>query len=172
MVTGETKTNHSASLININDTWHDIPQFCTMLTMYYVNIGGDVDLNMPDLPQGGNPPVKVEAYEVHRLLCDTNNRKATHASDYPSWVSKNNAVVLAEPMADIVNSILSSGIYPKIWKSAEVTPLPNTCTANPKSCEDYRPISLLYHLSKVTEKIINRELAKYMYIEPDINQYA
>ena len=136
--------------------------------MYYVNIVGDVDLNMPDLPQGGNPPVKVEAYAVHRLLCDTNTRKATHASDYPSWVSKNNAVVLAEPMADIVYSILSSGIYPKIWKSAEVTPLPNT--ANPKSCEDYRPISLLFHLSKVTEKIINRELAKY--IEPDINQYA
>ena len=139
-----------------------------MLNYYYVNIGGDVKLNMPDLPPGGNPPVKVEAYEVHHLLCELNTRKAISSSDYPSWVSENNAVLLAEPMADIVNSILSSGIYPKIWKSAEVTPLPNT--ANPKSCEDYRPISLLYHLSKVTEKIINRELAKY--IEPDINQYA
>ena len=30
---------------------------------------------------------------------------------------------------------------------------------------------MLYHPSKVTENI-NRELAKYMYIEPDINQYA
>ena len=93
---------------------------------------------MPDLPPGENPPLKVKAYEVHRFLCNINTRKATYSSDYPSWVSKNNAVVLAEPMADIVNSILSSGIYPKIWKSAEVTPLPKT--ANPKSCKDYRPI--------------------------------
>ena len=93
---------------------------------------------MPDLPPGGNPPVKVKVYEVYCLLCNINTRKSYIFVRLSSWVSKNNAVVLAEPMADIVNSILSGGIYPKIWKIAEVTPLPKT--ANPKSCKDYRPI--------------------------------
>ena len=43
-VTGETKTNHSGSFINIHDTWYDIPQFCTMPNEYHVNIGGMLNL--------------------------------------------------------------------------------------------------------------------------------
>ena len=49
----------------------------------------------------------------------THTKKATHSADYPSWVSKNNAEALAKAITGIVNSILTTGIYPNVRKNAE-----------------------------------------------------
>ena len=110
----------------------------------------------------------VHEWEIYNSLKQINTRKASHSADYPSWVTRNNAEVLAKPISNIVNSVLVMGIYPEIWKVSEITPLPKV--KNPVTCKDYRPISLLYHISKITEKFMNRELAKY--ISKDDAQYA
>ena len=77
----------------------------------------------------------------------THTKKATHSADYPSWLSKNNAEALAKPITNIVNSILTTGIYPNVRKSAEITPLKKN--SNSQTCKDYRPMSLLFHVSKI-----------------------
>ena len=43
-------------------------------------------------------------------------------------------------------------------------------TATPTTSKEFCPISLLYHLSKIAEKFLNRELSKYT--PSDENQYA
>ena len=43
-------------------------------------------------------------------------------------------------------------------------------TAPPTTSKEFRPISLLYHRSKIAEKFLNKELSKYT--PSDDNQYA
>ena len=42
----------------------------------------------------------------------------------------------------------------------------------PGTYKDFRPISLLYHLSKITERFINRELSNYVSVDPDQFAYS
>ena len=52
------------------------------------------------------------------------------------------------------------GIFPKIFKTAEVIPI---CKSGPKNLvHNYRPISLLPCLSKVLEKVIKNKLVSFL----------
>ena len=167
-VTGEKRSDNSQPYQFIDNTWLNCDDFCDKLNNYYVNIAGDVEFSLPNLPSLTEQITTVGVWEVYDMLKKIDTKKSTHSDDYPSWVSRNNAELLAEPIADIINSILSTSIYPTIWKKAEVSPLPKT--ASPSTCKEFRPISLLYHLSKIAEKFINRELSKYVPSDPC--QYA
>ena len=116
-------------------------------------------MEFPEIRIVENPVCVVNEWDVYKILKSINSNKATHSEDYPSWITKCNAELLAEPIADIISSILSTGSFPAIWKQAQVKPLPKT--SDPKSCKEYRPISLLYHLSKIVEIFIRKELSIY-----------
>ena len=167
-VTGERKSTGSAPYINIDDKWLDNQQFCEELNKYYVEIAGDVALSMPEIPPDNQPIALVTEWEVYHHLIKINTRKSTHSADYPSWVTRNNAEILAEPITDIINSILKNDVYPEIWKKADILPIPKV--SSPKTLKEFRRISLLYHISKVVEKFMNRELAKH--VVTDEKQYA
>ena len=54
---------------------------------------------------------------------------------------------------------MKTGIFPNILKTARITPIhKNGDRSNPLN---YRPISILTHLSKIFEKIINRRLVNF-----------
>ena len=53
-----------------------------------------------------------------------------------------------------------SGILPKAWKMGVVIPIPKL--AQPRTCKDYRPITLLSVLGKVMEAIIKARLQDYL----------
>lgn len=55
----------------------------------------------------------------------------------------------------IFNTILTTSIYPDLWKWAKVIPLP-------KSNREYRPISVLPFLSKVFEKIMSKQMNEHI----------
>ena len=61
---------------------------------------------------------------------------------------------------DIINTSLSSGIFPDAWKYAWVTPVPKK--SNPSGFADLRPISVLPFLSKVAERIIFGQLNNFI----------
>ena len=71
---------------------------------------------------------------------------------------------------NIVSSILHQQKFPTLWKMAEVRPIAKC--SNPTQLGDYRPISLLYHLSKVAEKVINNILRQEISGKLNVNQYA
>lgn len=167
-VTGEHKTNRATPYINIENEWLDKKEFCERLNEYYVSMGENMELSTPDLPANCSMvPNCVSEWEVHKELQKIKTHKATHSSDFPSWVTRDNAELLAKPIADIINSILTTGCYPSVWKAAEITPLPKTNC--PKTYKDYRPIALLFHVGKIAERFMNRELSKHLV---DKKQYA
>ena len=59
-------------------------------------------------------------------------------------------------LVKLINKSINSGI-PDIWKKATVTMIPKK-TAKSKNPSDYRPISLLSCLSKLTEKLVRNRL--------------
>lgn len=64
------------------------------------------------------------------------------------------------PLLDIVNSSLTSGHVPKAWKHALVTPIPKGKVVTGPA--DTRPISILPAITKLAERIVQRQLTEYL----------
>jgi hypothetical protein len=60
----------------------------------------------------------------------------------------------------ILNASISSGIFPEVWKSARVIPIHKK--GDKTDIGNYRPIAILSPLSKVLEKIIQKELFRIL----------
>ena len=60
--------------------------------------------------------------------------------------------MLSAPLAHIISRILSHGEFPDLWKMAE------NKVKLPKIFKDLRPISLLYHMGKIAERILSSQL--------------
>lgn len=63
-------------------------------------------------------------------------------------------------LTHLINFCLINSVYPDEWKRALVTPLPKI--NDPQEYKDLRPISVLPCLSKVLEKIINKQLTEHV----------
>ncbi|XP_031349753.1 uncharacterized protein LOC116175661 [Photinus pyralis] len=72
---------------------------------------------------------------------------------------------IAPHLTYIINFCLKSCTVPKIWKNANVIPLPKV--SNPESYSQLRPISILPILSKILEKIMASQI-KYHLSDNDI----
>ena len=62
----------------------------------------------------------------------------------------------------IINLCFSSGVYPIAFKPAIVKPLIKKPTLDCEVLKNYRPISKLPFLSKLTEKVIAQRLVSHM----------
>ena len=63
-------------------------------------------------------------------------------------------------LVHIVNISFELGIFPENWKKAVITPIPKISI--PLSPNDFRPISILPSLSKIIEKLANRQIVAYL----------
>ena len=68
--------------------------------------------------------------------------------------------VLAFPLSDLFNLSLSTYVVPSMWKSARVTPIHKGGDA--LDLNNYRPISIISSTAKVFEKLIFKQLFKYI----------
>ena len=64
-------------------------------------------------------------------------------------------------ITDIFNASINTGVFPKLWKTAFVHPLPKV--SSPSSPMDYRPINILPALSKVLEHILHRQVCTFLH---------
>ena len=61
-------------------------------------------------------PPKIEAYQVCKFLQKIKTNISTVKDDIPAKLLKEFAPELAEPMAHILNSMITRGEYPDCWK--------------------------------------------------------
>ena len=76
------------------------------------------------------------------------------------YVIKRSFDLLAEPLANIINVSLSTGIFPNKLKIAKIIPVFKTGEQN--SFTNYRPISLLTNFSKFFEKVMQKRLISFI----------
>ena len=94
--------------------------------------------------------ISTTTTQVRTLLEKLSVHKAS--PELPCKLYKAAALILAEPLAHLINQSLERGEIPVQWKTSTVIPLPKTNT--PKTIDEVRPISLLPIPSKILEKVV------------------
>ena len=67
--------------------------------------------------------------------------------------------VIAGPLTDVINTSISSGVFPEQWKEAIVVPILKK--GDSKDTKNYRPVSCLPAASKVLEKVVCEQLTRF-----------
>lgn len=98
--------------------------------------------------------------EIFNLINDINVNKCTGADKISGVVLKRCVVPITPVLSDIINLILSSGVYPDLLKIARVTAVfksgSKTC------CNNYRPISVLPIINNIIEKIVYCRIKEFL----------
>ena len=106
---GESISKRHNNLTFIDDRWISCAEFTEEMNKFLLSFSKPVSFRPIDTAENDIP--KVEEYEVYHYLTNIDTKKSTISEDYPSWITKHNADILSEPVADIINSILSESIF-------------------------------------------------------------
>ena len=103
---------------------------------------------------------EIDPNEIKDIISGLSTNKAHGPDNISVNMLKLCVDQLCVPLVIIFKNILETGIFPDQWKEANVTPVHKK---NDKQVvENYRPISLLPILAKVFERIIFKNLYKYL----------
>ena len=92
-------------------------------------------------------------------LSKVNPAKANGPDGIPSWVLKENADLLADPVKEILNFSYRDSYLPQSWKEADIVPLPKQKPVKDVK-KHLRPISLISVVSKVAEDFVVENFVK------------
>lgn len=104
---------------------------------------------------------KYRSSQIKNILLKLKKKKAPGPDDIPNEALVHLPDSAIQLLTKIINSILKLGYFPNDWKIAKVLMLPKP-GKDSRDPNNYRPISLLCTLSKVTEKAILTRLNKYL----------
>ena len=98
--------------------------------------------------------------EVLKLIRNLPNKRSSGHDNIDNVLLKDIATIISDPLAHLFNESLSSGIFPDIFKLAEVVPLHKNGPRD--QITNYRPISLLMTISKILEKIFYTRMYNFL----------
>jgi hypothetical protein len=104
--------------------------------------------------------ISTSEQEINILLRNVDLSKACGSDGIGNFILKICAEYIADPLCHIINESLLQGVYPSLWKFANVIPIfkKDDC----QSKVNYRPVSLLACLSKISEKIVFIRLYNFL----------
>jgi len=103
----------------------------------------------------------VSEDEVRRIIM-ASPAKHCPLDPLPTWLLKQNLDALLPFITATINASLLSGVMPTLYKTARVVPLLKKPSLDPSVLGNYRPVSNLSFLSKVLERVVNKQLMNYM----------
>ncbi len=104
----------------------------------------ELNINPPQLPINHDyslSNIVITNQEVKDAILHIDPSKASGPDKLSPRLLKEGVNVLSQPLARMFNKLISTSIFPKSWKLANVTPIYKK--ANPADPSNYRPISLL-----------------------------
>ena len=99
---------------------------------------------------------EVSSNEVKKIIKSLNTKKSALSSCISVSILINSIDTYLSILTDIINDSIKNGVFPDELKLAEVIPLFKK--ADPFDKSNYRPVSLLSHMSKVFERIIYNQI--------------
>ena len=99
--------------------------------------------------------------EVIKLI-KASPSKSCSLDPLPTFMLKEHVDLIAPAITSIINMSLSSAEVPLSMKTALVKPLLKKATLDPENLKNYRPVSNLTFLSKLTEKAVESQLSSHM----------
>lgn len=101
----------------------------------------------------------TNSQEITKIVSNLKNSFSTGADGLNTKVIKSVIYEILDPIVNITNNILLSGIFPDELKIAKIIPIYKKGTT--QSVENYRPIAILPILSKIIEKVIYSRLVSF-----------
>ena len=102
----------------------------------------------------------ISKLDVKKEILNLSSKKATRKGDIPAKILKNSINTYLSELTILINNCLKEGVFPDDLKLADITPIFKKEDSLNK--ENYRPISILSHLSKVFEKILYKQIDSFM----------
>jgi len=99
--------------------------------------------------------------EVCRLIMEA-PLKQSGDDPLPMWLLKQCVDLLSPFLTAVVNRSVTTGVVPAVFKTAIITPRLKKQGLDPSLPENYRPVSNLCFLSKLTERVVCRQLTGYL----------
>ena len=78
---------------------------------------------------------------------------------------------LLPSLTALINSSLSSGLFPQVFKSAVIFPLLKKPSLDPNELKNFRPISNLPFISKIIEKLALVQISHHLSANNLLNQF-
>ena len=101
--------------------------------------------------------ISVTPKMVRKVIMNLDLSKASGPDCIPVVVLKNCEPELSYILAELFNKCLKKSCFPDCWKVSSVVPVfKNVEERSP--AKNYRPVSLLYVISKVFEKLVNNRI--------------
>jgi len=153
---------------------HDNTNKAKMLNDYFAS-HSTIDDSNATLPPENTPQheqlnnIQVNETEVRDILKSLKCSKASGPDGISPRMLKETANYFSVPLARLLNLSLQEGVFPQVWKQANVIPI---FKKGDKSLpKNYRPVSLLSILGKVMEKIIFKHMYNYLKDHDTIYKY-
>ena len=102
----------------------------------------------------------VDEEEIKIQFKNLNPKKATTFRNIPGKILKDNSDVYNSTMTVIVNNNITESTYPNKLKLADVNPVFKKVDST--LVENYRPVSVLAYASKIFERIMQKQIMKFM----------
>ena len=97
---------------------------------------------------------------MHTEIGRLNPKKATTFKNIPAKLLKSSSEICSESMQVIFNDCIQNDVFPDLLKLADVTSLHKTEEKTRK--KNYRPVSVLPTVSKVFERLLDKQIIDYM----------
>ena len=101
----------------------------------------------------------VSLTAIEKEMKSLNLNKASHSSDIPTNILKQNVYFFSPFILGYVNKSISSSTFPSMLKLADITPVYKKDSRYEKS--NYRPISVLPNLSKIFENVLYGQISSF-----------
>lgn len=123
-----------------------------------VNNSVPINLNSLEEPYAATDisSIEIKHDQVHKLINTLDCNKSAGPDGLHPVLISSCARSLCSPVTYLFNRSIREGVVPRIWKSANVTPIHKK--GSKRDVTNYRPISKLSVLAKVLEKIVHQQV--------------
>lgn len=160
--------------IKDNGTLYKEPaEIVTILNNHFVNsvrltvhspISGPLHTSPIDVSQPVFTLTEISEPKVKSIITSFKNSKSKDIFGLDSMFLKKHAASLTGPVTKIINTSFKEEKFPNDWKSAIVVPVYKS--GDTTDMNNYRPISILPVLSKISEKCVAEQLTEHLNSSP------
>lgn len=104
--------------------------------------------------------IPTDSSEIENLINGLKQNKSPGVDDIKSEALKKIVVHIKEPLTHLFNLCLEKGVWPMSFKETLVVPIFKN--GDETAITNYRPISLITHLSKIFEHVLKKRLEGYL----------
>ena len=134
------------------------------------NDGKPTDFDFIHLKNSSSAIDPITESEIFQAAKELSNSQSTGYDRIPNFIAKDLVRIFAMPLMSIYNNPLTTFTFPRIWKTAKVTPIFKS--GDKAKVENYRPVSLIPVFTKIFEKIMYRILSTILQSKLSNNQHG